>query len=727
MPEQKWYEKPIRVFDMALEDECGGCLNSWSAKDLIGLVNRTKANVLDMMIVNEWGQAYFKTKLLPMHPQLSGADRLKEVLKEARKYGLKVLGMWGPSPNPLLYERHPDWAVRSKTDAISGWGYLDRDPCIHLCHNSPYQEIVLKTLADLFENYNIDGVVYDYFVGGHEDYECYCKYCRGKFLEESGLDLWARDRWAKNNYDKLSDWQRKSAGEFIDKSRNITAKYGRILIASDGANADVYFAEPHTGGGITIKDKGFEIRRTMAAAKTTSKPVVICTPYAHLYYVGIPKPPVHMRQEFREIVISGASPWPVIWDWEILKDTRGIASLRTVFTEVETNEEYLTNVKPARYAALLFSNQSKSRIENKPYLHVDHVKGFYDALTRAHIPVNLILDSDVSLNELSQYEVLILANCCCLSDSQIEAIRNFVKNGGGLVASSLTSLYYENGCHRNGFALKNLFGCEFQSIIDDPWTWIELSGNHPVLKGFGAGFALLHGEMDSLRDRFDPKCQSLSENELKVRGITVDASSQAKVKITGEVKVIGKILDTVKPLGSYFMKDMTPAIPGKDTGHPGIISNIHGKGKVVYFPGQIDRLFYRIGYPDHEKLLLNSVLWAGGEPILRVDAPTTVEASFFEQEKRKIIHLLNHTYDQMFPAPTTGTYGDFSRGVFRPVTEVIPVNDLRVYLNIRKESRVKRIYSMLNRENVPYDVEGQKIVFNIPKLVEYEVYVIEFS
>lgn len=714
---EKWYEKRMRVFDVALEDDCGGMVDQWTAKDLIEIVKDVNANVLNMMIVNEWGQAYFETKLLPKHPQLHGTDRLREVLEEAHKNGIKVTGMWGPSPNPLIYERHPDYAIRSENGEISGWGYMNRDPCVHLCHNSPYGEIVLKTLEDLFMNYDIDGVVYDYFIGGRG---CYCKYCRRKFLEESGLDFLAKDGWIKDEYNKLYNWWKHSAEEFISKSRDVAAKYGRVFIHD--ISADVVFAEPHTGGLITIKDKGFEIRRVIAMARIKNKPVVICTPYAHLYNVGLPKPPEHMRQEFREIVISGASPWPVTWDWEIFKDRRGIAPLRTVFTEVEKNEEYLTDAEPIKYAGLLLSDQSSSRISARPYLHVDASKGFYDALTRAHIPVNLILDQDVTPSELSRYKVLILANACCLSDSQVEAVKGFVKDGGGLVASYLTSLYYENGYHRNGFALRDIFGCEFQSIIDDPWTWIEVSGDHPVLEGFESRFALLHGEMDSLEGRLDPR----SPSEAKLRGITADASHQVKVKITANVEVLGKILDTVKPLGSYFQKDLAPAIPGKDTGYPGIIANTYGKGKVVYFTGQVDRLFYRIGHPDYERLLLNSILWVGGEPILKVDAPTTVEATFFEQEGRKIIHLLNHTYDQMFPAPTTGTYGDFSRGVTRAVTDIIPVNNLRIYFNMPNELKVKQIYSMLTKEIVPYGLEEKKVVFDVPKLVEYDAFVIEY-
>jgi len=94
---KNWYEKPIRVFDMALEDDRGGWVDRWTAKDLVELVREANANVLTMMIVNEWGQAYFEAKLLPKHPQLRRTDRLKEVLEEAHKYRIRVTGMWGPS------------------------------------------------------------------------------------------------------------------------------------------------------------------------------------------------------------------------------------------------------------------------------------------------------------------------------------------------------------------------------------------------------------------------------------------------------------------------------------------------------------------------------------------------------------------------------------------------------------------------------------------------------
>jgi hypothetical protein len=430
---KKWYEKPLRVLDFALEDPYGQWIDRWTAKDLIGTVKKINANVLDMMIINEWGQAYFKSKFMPEHPQLNGTDRLAEVLKEAKKYNIKVLGMWGPTPNPILYKQNPDWAKRSKDGKIHGWGYPHLDPCIHLCHNSPYGKIVLKTLDDLFKNYNIDGVALDYLLGG----ECYCRYCRDKFLKEYKLDINKQEEWANEEKQKFNNWIIQDLDDFNRRTTEVAHKYGRIIVGFF-KTSDVLFDEPHTGGMITIRDKGFEIRREKASARVQNKPTVTCTPYSHLYYVGLSKPPPHMRQEFREIVISDASPWPVIWDWEYVRDKRGLKALETVFGEVKDHEPYTTDRESFKHVALLVSYKSTASLFADE--DIDPVKGWYDMLSRAHIPVDLICDKKITSECLSEYNVLILANSTNLSDNQARVIKKFVSNSGGLVASYKTSL-----------------------------------------------------------------------------------------------------------------------------------------------------------------------------------------------------------------------------------------------------------------------------------------------
>jgi len=66
---------------------------------------------------------------------------------------------------------------------------------------------------------------------------------------------------------------------------------------------------------------------------------------------------------------------------------------------------------------------------------------FEQALIQAKIPFDIIFDKD--LTDLSKYKVLILANQESLPDRSIDLIRNYVKNGGSLVATENTSLYNE--------------------------------------------------------------------------------------------------------------------------------------------------------------------------------------------------------------------------------------------------------------------------------------------
>src|SRR5262249_28306701 len=58
--------------------------------------------------------------------------------------------------------------------------------------------------------------------------------------------------------------------------------------------------------------------------------------------------------------------------------------------------------------------------------------------------------------------VLVLANAAALSDKQAEAVRQFVRAGGGLVATGETSLFDGLGRPRADFALADLLGVSYR-------------------------------------------------------------------------------------------------------------------------------------------------------------------------------------------------------------------------------------------------------------------------
>lgn len=93
---------------------------------------------------------------------------------------------------------------------------------------------------------------------------------------------------------------------------------------------------------------------------------------------------------------------------------------------------------------------------------------------------------DEQLEDLSKYKVLFLADQECLSDRQMERIREFVRQGGGMVATAHTSLYTEWRRRRKDFGLTDCFGISAPRWNGPSAPETIVSGG-PVHKAFGKG------------------------------------------------------------------------------------------------------------------------------------------------------------------------------------------------------------------------------------------------
>ena len=76
------------------------------------------------------------------------------------------------------------------------------------------------------------------------------------------------------------------------------------------------------------------------------------------------------------------------------------------------------------------------------------------------------------------------------------------------------------------------------------------------------------------------------------------------------------------------------------------------KGRVVYFPWDIDRTFWEVLCVDHGKLLRNAVNWATNEePVVTVTGPGVLDVTVWEQKNSMTIHLVNLTNPMMMKGP----------------------------------------------------------------------------
>ncbi len=116
------------------------------------------------------------------------------------------------------------------------------------------------------------------------------------------------------------------------------------------------------------------------------------------------------------------------------------------------NFEYYRGIYNVADVAVLHSYATMAFNNDGPY---QSTFLFEQSLIQEKIPFDIIFDDN--LNDLSKYKVLVLADQECLTEEQLDLIRNFVKNGGGLVATGNTSLYTEWRQRKKDFGLNDLF------------------------------------------------------------------------------------------------------------------------------------------------------------------------------------------------------------------------------------------------------------------------------
>jgi hypothetical protein len=125
------------------------------------------------------------------------------------------------------------------------------------------------------------------------------------------------------------------------------------------------------------------------------------------------------------------------------------------------NFDLYRDVESVADVAILYSDASMGWNNEGPAV------GFMLAsqmLIQSRLPFDLIFGEH--LQDLSKYRVLVLADQECLSDAEMDRIRSFVRNGGGLVATGHTSLYTQERRRRPNFGLKDCFGVNAPAEVD---------------------------------------------------------------------------------------------------------------------------------------------------------------------------------------------------------------------------------------------------------------------
>jgi len=648
--------------------------------------------------------AYYPTKI-PLHHRsawMEDSDPFGQLFAGCRKLGMNIIARTDPhAAHQDLYEAHPDWvAVDAEGKRRRHWA----TPSLWVtCALGPYNfEFMTQVTKEIVTMYRVDGVFSNRWSGSGM---CYCDHCRSNFKEAYGMELPRsmdpQDRGRRNyllwRQDRLFElwklWD-SEIRKINPEARYIPNTGGGALSELDmkrvGEKADILFADRQARRGLAAPWANGKNAKEYRAAMG-DKPV------GGIFSVGLEEPyrwkdSVQSDAEIRiwavDGIANGLRPWFTKFSGT-LRDHRWLRVVEELYGWHFRSERYLRNERSLARVALVYSQQTAayyggSRAAQKVE---DHTLGFYHALIEARIPFEMVHDRMLEPSNVDRFRVLVLPNIAALSNAQCEQLRGFLARGGSLVATFETSLYDEWGVRRPDFGLADVFGVRFGGSVEGPMQNSYLT----VEKEPGTG-------------RHHPTLAGLEQAERIINGVY-------RVGVEPLRKATYVPLTLVPSYPDLPMEEVYPRRPHTDI--PAIYISENGKSRVVYFPWDVDRVFWEVMCVDHGKLLCNAVDWAGDEerPVV-VRGPGVLDVTVWSQKDSLTVHMVNLTNPMMMKGP------------FR---ELIPVGEQRVRVRLPEGKRARKVQFLVSGKVPSVSASSGRLEVFVPSILLHEVLAIDLQ
>ena len=239
----------------------------------------------------------------------------------------------------------------------------------------------------------------------------------------------------------------------------------------------------------------------------------------------------------------------------------------------------LQNTSIAR-VAVVHSSQTIARVADGERLVNQAVFHWELFLSGLQIPYVVLDDADLDRSIPRKLLVLVLPAVESISEKQQAHILDFVRSGGGIIASGRTGLYDENGWRGKGKFLRTIFGVEYlESLPAQPFGIFQTIENRSSLSaGIPPGFWL------NLAPR-----------------MPTSAVRAGSAKSLGSVK-------TYEADDQTYFDDLTMMVMGS-----------HGHGRFVwtgFLPQDIARK--RSQQENYQRLMINALAHVSGSPTVLV-------------------------------------------------------------------------------------------------------------
>jgi hypothetical protein len=461
---------------------------------------------------DHWGYAYYPSDVAVRHPHLD-RDLFGTETSLAHKLGMSVCAYYCLQFNNQSIIAHSEWGWTKENGRLDQWMMDDRPYWYIACLDGPYRQYVLRMVDEIFSRYDADELFIDIFgiqfilynSSGHNPF-CFCKYTEEAWNLEHPGDDYRTGFKTPEGWEARYRWhQKRSMTQMLDEILAAARRHRPNLAVSLNGGPESFpddvmqrvsfiYAEPittHTGisaGSILMRGFG----RPGYQAGTFSR-----QGYLDIYPGAIPRVQTDalIVQNARTFFVGNA---PIVSDLDGQGySKRWFAVAKENWADVRNVDALLGEIQPVLSTAILYSNSTRALLDaaKLPQHFRSSNVGAIESLTFAGRPVESVVEFRLTPGELTKFETLVLPEVEVLSDGQAGSIRDWVKQGGTLVASFRCGLRDENRKPRPNFALADVLGVDYDFEErkyaytaegrlrpgDFTATYLESSG-HPLAK-----------------------------------------------------------------------------------------------------------------------------------------------------------------------------------------------------------------------------------------------------
>lgn len=641
---QTWHRRRFRanLIDMHIPDWNPAFLAQFDAQTYVDMLEKARVEVAYLYASSCLGICYWPTRVGHQHQGAQGRDLLGERIDECRRRGLEVVvyyNWW----SKWAYDQHPDWRVvtiKGQNTADYLWTPGHYGVC---CFNSPHREFVLAQIEELCTGYDFAGLWVDMIFWPYT--VCYCGHCRRRYREEAGRDLprivnWEDPEWVAFQR-RREAWMSEVVGGITETVRRLKpgASVGHQCagwsvgwtsgFTSEFFRHSDYLAGDFYGGAVeqslvcklftNLSEKPlFEFMTSRSPdltdhTTTKSRAQLSAQAAAALAHRG------------RILLIDAIDPAGTL-------DPHVFGEIGAVFGGLAPYEACLQpEARPLADVGIYFNFESliDPRENGQPVPETGGRPPVITALTniartlmQGHLTHTLLTPRN--LDQLSQYQTIVLPELFMLDEREVAALVQYVAQGGNLYVPRSTSLLNKDGVRQADFMLGEVLGISWLGQTAEEVTYMAPAPGH--------------------EDLFAPHT---------ARHPLLIAGSQLKVRAREGAQVLATLsLPYTDPKDPSRFSSAISNPNGIATADPALVLNEYGKGRALYAAGGLERMEHEAHRACFRRLL---ALLSAAPPLVRTEAPRAVEILVFDQPAaaRLLVTVLNHQAE-LPPIPVSG-------------------------------------------------------------------------